>query len=129
MSHRALNPAAVHPPFSAYSHAVETKAGARWLSVSGQVGVGQDGKTAQGFPAQCEQAWKNLLAILREAGMGPGDIVKVNSFLTRPSDVADSRKIRERVLGTARPASTLLIVAGLASPDWMVEIEVLAAKA
>jgi len=115
------------PPFSNYSLAVEAPGNARWLHISGQVGVAQDGTTADGPEAQMEQAWRNILAILEEADMSAGDLVKVTVFLTRSEDTPLYRNVRDRMLQGAEPASTLLIVSGLASPDWLVEIEAVAA--
>jgi 2-iminobutanoate/2-iminopropanoate deaminase len=121
------NPKAVAPPFSRYSHGVEAPANARWLYVSGQVGVTPEGKVAEGAEAQIEQAWRNVLSVLETAGMGPRDLVKVTTFLIDRADLPKARAIRDRMLQSAEPASTLLFVAGLASPDWQVEIEAIAA--
>ena len=121
------NPATVAPPFSAYSHAVEVGSGARWLHVSGQVGVQPDGNVPDEPGAQMEQAWRNALAVVNAAGMGLEDVVKVTAYLTRPEDVGLFREVRDTLLDGAQPASTLVIVAGLAHPDWLVEIEVIAA--
>jgi 2-iminobutanoate/2-iminopropanoate deaminase len=124
---RLHNPDAVAPPFSRYSHGVEVPASARWLHVSGQVGVAPDGTVRQGAEAQIEQAWRNLLAILDSAGMGPRDLVKVTTFLTDRAHLQASREIRDRMLQGAEPSSTLLIVSGLARAEWLVEIEATAA--
>jgi len=121
------NPSTVAPPFSRYSHGVEAPAAARWLHVSGQVGVAPDGTVPQGAEAQIEQAWRNLLAILESAGMGPRDMIKVNTFLIDRAHLQASREVRERMLQGAEPASTLLIVSGLARAEWLVEIEAIAA--
>ena len=123
------NPKTVVAPFSRYSHAAEVPPNARWLYVSGQVGVGPDGQLAPSPEGQIEQAFRNVLAVLEDAGMGPRDIVKVNVFLTRPEDVPPYREIRDRLLQGAAPASTLLIVSGLAREEWLVEVEAVAAKA
>ena len=121
------NPGGIAPPFSRYAHGVEAPDRARWLHVSGQVGVTADGSLAEGPVAQMEQTWRNLLAVLESAGMGPQDLVKVTAYLTRHEDVAHYRDIRDRMLGGAETASTLVVVAGLAHPDWLVEIEAVAA--
>ncbi len=76
-----------------------------------------------------ETAFRNLLAILSSAGMGPHDLVKVTVFLTRPEDVGRYREVRDRMLAGATPASTLLVVAALADANWLVEIEAVAASA
>jgi 2-iminobutanoate/2-iminopropanoate deaminase len=126
---KPINPPTIAPPFSRYSQAVEVPAGLRWLHVSGQVGVRPDGTLEQGFTAQAERAWDNLLAILAAAGMGPADVVKANVYLTRGSDLAESRRIRDAKLAGAAPASTLAVVAALANPAWLFEVEAVAAKA
>lgn len=122
------NPARVAPPFSNYAHGVEVPADARWVYVSGQVGVRPDGATAEGPQAQMEQAFANIFAVLDAAGMDRSDLVKVTSLLTRREDIPIMREVRERLLGDALPASTLMIVAGLAQEDWLVEIEAVAAR-
>ena len=121
------NPKAVAPPFSRYSHGVEAPATARWLHVSGQVGVTPEGKVAQGAEAQIEQAWRNVLGVLAAAGMEARDLVKVTTYLVNRTDLATARATRDRMLQGAERASTLIFVAGLASPDWLVEIEAIAA--
>ena len=50
-------------------------------------------------------------------------------LLTRASDIAASRVVRDRMLGAVEPASTLMIVAGLAAPELLIEVEGVAARA
>src|SRR6266849_668575 len=126
---KPINPPTIAPPFSRYSQGIEAPAASRWLHVSGQVGVRPDGTVEQGFTAQAERAWDNLLTILATAGMGPADLVKVNVYLTRAGDLAESRRIRDAKLAGAAPASTLAVVAALASPNWLFEVEAVAARA
>src|SRR5262245_24172041 len=126
---RSINPPTVVKPFSRYSQAVEAPANCRWLYISGQVGVMPDGTTPKGFEAQARQCWANILAILAADGMGAADLVKATTSVTSADTVATSRKIREDALKDAQPASTFLVVAALAHPDWLVEIEAVAAKA
>lgn len=122
-----INPGGIAAPFSRYSHGVEAPHLSRWLHISGQVGVLPGGSMAEGPEAQMVQAWRNLFAILHGAGLAKQDLVKVTSFLTRPEDVQLFREVRERMLSGVAPASTMLIAAGLAQPDWLVEIEAIAA--
>jgi enamine deaminase RidA (YjgF/YER057c/UK114 family) len=125
--HKIHNPSSVAKPGS-YHHGVEVAANARWLYVSGQLGMTPDGKLREGTAAQAEQAWANILNILKAAGMGAEDLVKITTFITNPADVAVVRTAREKALGNVRAASTLLVVQGLASPEYRVEIEASAAK-
>jgi enamine deaminase RidA (YjgF/YER057c/UK114 family) len=125
---KSYNPSTVAPPFSRYSHGVEAPANARWLHISGQVGVKPDGRVAEGTEAQMEQAWRNIFAILDAAGMTKRDLVKVTAFLTvDAADIGLFRRVRDRMLEGAAPATTGIFVAGLANPDWLVEIEAVAA--
>lgn len=121
------NPTGIAPAFSHYSLGVEVPPDARWLSVSGQVGVAPDGVLAKGPEAQMECAWRNIFTILESAGMTQQDLVKVTAYLTRPEDTGLYRQVRDRLLDGAAPASTLIIVSGLADPAWLVEIEATAA--
>jgi len=126
---KRFNPKKIAPPNSpSYHHGIEVPPNARWLSVAGQVGKDPDGKVPPSFEAQCENVWDNILAVLAEAGMGPQDIVKVTTFLTRKEDIAASRTVRDKKLGNIAPTSTLLVIAGLAAPEFLVEIEATAAK-
>ena len=97
---------------------LEAPDNARWLYVSGQVGVTPEGKIAEGAEAQIEQAWRNVLSVLEAAGMAPRDLVKVTTFLVNRADLPTARAVRDRMLQGAEPASTLIFVAGLASPEW-----------
>ena len=120
-------PSSIAPPFSRYSHGVEAKDVSRWLLVSGQVGVDSGGRLAETAAGQMQQAWQNVFAVLASADMTPADLVKITAFITRRDDLATFRAVRDGLLGSAQPASSLVIVAGLADPDWLVEIEAVAA--
>ena len=115
-------------PFSNYSQAVEVPADTRTLHVSGQVGNTLDGNLPEDSVAQHEQAWQNVFAILEAAGMSKNDLVDVLAIVNNHDQVAIYREVRDRMLEGHQCASTML-VCGLASPDWKVEIAVKAARA
>lgn len=125
---KKLNPPSISAPLGAYSHGIEIPPGARVIHVSGQVGVRADGSVAEGIEAQLACAWQNILAILAASGMRAPDIVKVTTYLTRPEDFKVHPRIRAQYLGEARPAATALCVTALAAPEFLCEIEVIAAK-
>lgn len=122
------NPPGVAPPSSAYTHGVRADDATSWLHISGQIGTHADGTIAGDSAQQMDVCWQRIIAVLQHAGMGIGNIVKVTAYLTRPEDIGLYRQVRDRYLNGHLTASTLLIVSGLADPDWTVEIEAVAAK-
>lgn len=110
-----------------YSHAFEVPPNARVLYCAGQTGARSDGSIAADFRSQAEQAWRNVGAVLEAAGMSYADIVQVTHFLVNRADRDVYREVRAQFI-THEPPSTMLIVAGLAQPDYLVEVEVVAAK-
>jgi len=124
------NPTAVHKPLGKYCHTTLVPASARWLVVSGQVGIDKNGKLAAGIRKQAEQTFKNILACLRKNKMGKSDLVKTTTYLADSRFIDDYRLARSRIIGDAALfTSTLVIVDGLASPDILIEIEAWAANA
>ena len=125
-----LNPKSVHKPLGAYCHTVKIPRDADILVISGQVGLDPKGKLQDGIRKQAEQAFRNILGCLKEAGMRKQDLVKFTVFLTDPRQIEPYRAARKKVIGDATlPASTLLIIDGLAAPEMLIEIEAMAARA
>ncbi|MBD0273382.1 MAG: RidA family protein [Acetobacteraceae bacterium] len=121
------NPDGVFPPGSRYSHAALVEGAKRRLVVSGQVGLTPDGHLDHDGEAQIGQALANLGAILSAHGMGPRNVAKVTVFLTDRELVPLWREARDAFFAGHAPASTLLVVAGLADPRFQVEVEAEAA--
>jgi 2-iminobutanoate/2-iminopropanoate deaminase len=109
-----------------YSHGVETRPGVRMLHVSGQVGQTPEGVLPSDFRGQCRQALLNISAVLAAANMTLRDIVKMSFYLVRREDMDALVEVRKELLDGVRPAITTVFVAGLVSPDWLVEVEVIA---
>ena len=88
------------------------------------------GQVLDGIRKQAEQTFRNILACLRENGMRKNDLVKFNVYLTDSRHIEPYRAARKKFIGDVTlPTSTLLIIDGLASPDLLIEVEALAAKA
>ena len=112
-----------------YAHATRLERPKTLLAFSGQVGVGKDGTVPADFSGQCHVAMDHVEALLQAHMMDLNDILRVTYYLTRPADVPELTEIRQtRWHMSYPPAVTTLIVAGLVSPDWFIEIEVLAGK-
>ena len=116
------NPPAVRAP-TGYTHGMLLQGVERRLVISGQVGVAQDGTVPSTGEGQIAQAFANLRAVLEANGMAITNLVKTTVFLTDRSLLASFRAARDAVYGGHAPCSTLLFVAGLADPRFMVEIE------
>jgi enamine deaminase RidA (YjgF/YER057c/UK114 family) len=125
---RRLTPATIRPPFARYAHGVEVPAGARVVFVSGQLGVGPDDVAPEGAEAQARLCFANIAAILADAGMTLADVVRLNAYVTGREHLAGYMKARDDAVGDPPPASTLMVVSGFARPEFVVEIEAVAAR-
>ena len=127
--HKRHNPDTVVEAFGkGYSQAMEIDPNKRWLFTAGQVGVAPDGNTLDSIEGQVAQTWANVIALLNEGGMGIDDVVKITGYIVGKENFPAYAAGRKKALGEARPASTAIIVPALAMPEWLVEIEVIAAK-
>ncbi|TPI39760.1 RidA family protein [Mesorhizobium sp. B3-1-9] len=122
-----LAPKTIKPPFARYSHGVEIPAGKRLVLCSGQLGIGADDHVPEDAGAQAELCFKNIAAILSEAGLTLNDTVRINAFVTDRAYLQAYMDVRNRLFSDPAPASTLMIVSGFARPEFKVEVEVLAA--
>ncbi|SHM47418.1 RidA family protein [Roseibium suaedae] len=126
---RPLQPDTIRAPFARYSHGVEIPAGHRIVYTSGQLGITEDEVIPKGVEAQTRLCFKNIKAILESAGMDLGDIVRINAFVTDRMHMGGYMKTRDEFTKSPPPASTLMIVSGFTREEFVVEIEVIAAKA
>jgi enamine deaminase RidA (YjgF/YER057c/UK114 family) len=122
-----LAPKSIKPPFARYSHGVEIPAAKRLVLCSGQLGIGPDDHVPEDAGAQTELCFKNIAAILSEAGLALNDIVRINAFVSGREHLQAYMDVRNRLFSDPAPASTLMIVSGFARPEFKVEVEVLAA--
>jgi enamine deaminase RidA (YjgF/YER057c/UK114 family) len=125
---QALAPAGIVPPFARYSHGVEVTAGARLAFCSGQLGIAPDGSVPDDAGEQAELCFRNIEAVLAEAGMALSDIVRINAFVTDRAYLRPYMAVRDRLFAENPPASTLMIVSGFAREEFKVEVEAVAAR-
>lgn len=126
------NPADTAPLPGPISWGLDMPTPKRWLFVSGQVGEDASGKRGDGILQQAELTWTNVGAVLRAGGMTPQNIVRTGIYFTSAVEMtdtlkADLNKIRTGFLGDHRPVSTILFVPRLMNPDWLIEIDAIAA--
>ena len=123
------NPQDVHQPVGSYTHQIEIRGNERLLVISGQVGMREDGTIPEDPFEQIDLAFENIFRNLRAANMEVKDIIKLTYYLVGEIDTAKRREIVLSKLQGHQPCSTLLYVAGLASPAFHVEIEAWASRA
>ena len=87
------------------------------LYVSGQGGVNADGARPPDFSGEVAQAMRNVQSVLQAAGMGFGNVVWMNVYLTRTEDVAAMDEVYWKTIGEAPPARTVLVVAALPNAE------------
>ena len=117
-----INPPGLSTP-ATYSHIV--RAG-KTLYIAGQVGADAAGKIAgTGMVEQLEQVFKNIEIALKSQGADFSHVARITIYTTDvdAARAADAAAVRAKYLGANRPASTLVGVTRLASPEYKVEIE------
>jgi enamine deaminase RidA (YjgF/YER057c/UK114 family) len=124
---RPLVPASIHPPFSAYSHGAVVDGPARIVFCSGQLGISANGTIPPDCAGQARLCFENIRAVLQETGMDLGNIVRINTYVTGREHLADYMKVRNALFSDPLPASTLMVVSGFARPEFVVEVEAVAA--
>jgi enamine deaminase RidA (YjgF/YER057c/UK114 family) len=125
MQREKLNPPGVATPRGQYSHVVRVR---DTLYIAGQTAVDQEGTlVGKGdAEAQAEQCLRNIEAILEHFGGTLDNLVKTTTYITQWAFRPQLAAARERILPKPYPASTLVVVSGLASPDYLIEIEAIA---
>lgn len=128
---RRLNPPGLGSP-PGYAQVVEVRAG-RMIFIAGQTALDRDGRLVgrDDFQAQADQVFRNLAIALDAAGCTAGDLVKLTVFIRDMGNLATYRESRDRFFATvtprAAPAVTLVEVSKLYGPDFLIEIEAVAA--
>ena len=100
------------------------------IYVSGQIAFNPQGKLVGkgNMKAQTRQVFRNIKAVLAAAGAKMEHIIKINTYITDGSKFMDMLEARGDVFGNNLPASTAVVVAGLAFPGLLIEVEAIAVK-
>ena len=130
MKRETLSPETLHAPFSTYVHGIAVDESKRLIFSAGQVCGDKDGNIVGlgDFEAQGEQVMRNLADVLTEGGATFSDIIKVTIYVVGQEYAQPTRDLCARHWDQSNPpASTLIVCAGLANPDFLIEIEAIAA--
>jgi 2-iminobutanoate/2-iminopropanoate deaminase len=116
-----------HPKVPATTDLSQLVRAGPFLFLSGQIGVGSDGRlVGPAAGEQINQAFMNVGRLLQMVGASLKNVVKLTSYLTNADDKIALQRIRREFFTPPFPASTLLIVKQLASPDYLYEVDVVA---
>jgi 2-iminobutanoate/2-iminopropanoate deaminase len=124
MSHATVVTPAVFQSTAPYSQATIVQ-GTRWLQISGQVAQDADGQNVGigDVEVQVNQVLTNMKSLVEATGGTMADICRIVVYVLDRADLPKIMEARRRFFSAPYPATTALIVAGLANPDWRVEIE------
>jgi len=104
---------------------------AQWIFIGGQNGVTAEGKiVGNDIASQTEQSFRNVIAALTAADAGLSDVVKMTIYIVAGQSLRDGFAAAQKlgVIGATPPTISVLVVAGLANPDYLVEIDAVAVK-
>ena len=116
----------IYPASGDYVHAMEVRGAGRLLFVAGTMGLDPQGAAGKTLDEQLRLIWDNIRTILGSAGMTTDNIVRLTSYLRDGAYAEANAAARVAALGTRR-VPTSAIIAETLSPEWLVEIEVIAA--
>ena len=124
-----INPKTISKPFTNYAHVVTVEGAKKLVFCAGQVAADVDGKVLppDDFGAQTKMVMKNLKNALAAGDAKLSDVTKVTIYICNPHDVPKARSILFDYFGKHPPGSTLCILRGLANPNFLLEIEAIAA--
>jgi 2-iminobutanoate/2-iminopropanoate deaminase len=115
-------------PVANYKMATRQEGG-QLLYISGQVARDTDGNVVGkgDMRLQARQVFQNLRQVLQAAGGDFKDLMKITTYITNIEDFPALAEVRSEVFQGELPASTLIVVKGLFNPDFLIEIEGIAA--
>ncbi len=122
-----INPDSIAKPASHYNHGLFVPAGLGLLSLSGQLGERPDGSCSADAYEQSIQAWQNVLAILAQKNFGIENIIKVTSYIVGEDPIGAYVQAHKEIVVGHKPPWTLVVVKALGNPQYLVEVDVLAA--
>jgi enamine deaminase RidA (YjgF/YER057c/UK114 family) len=128
---KIFNPTTMGTPLGQFSHVTRVKA-SEFIFIAGQVGVFHNGDIAEGFEAQCAQAYENTRLALESCGANWANVVQFTTYLAHSQDIARFMNYRLREFPSlfqngCYPPNTLLIVDRLVKESLLFEVHTVAA--
>lgn len=123
MATKVIQPKSLSDPRPRYSQGI-LASGGKLLFVAGQTASDKDGNVVGkgDIEAQTHQVFKNLSAVLKEVGGSLDNLVMTTTYITDRQYREGYNRVRMQYYKKSQPTSTLVIVTGLANPDYLIEI-------
>jgi len=123
------NPVTLAKPFANYAHVVTAEGAKKLVFCAGQVAADGEGRVLppDDFEAQAKMVMENLTKALAAGGAKISDVTKITIYICNPHDVPKARELLQTYFKGHPPGSTLCILRGLANPNFLLEIEAIAA--
>ncbi len=123
MTRKDIQPKTLDDPRPRYTHAIQTTGG-KLLFISGQTASDKEGNVVGkgDIVAQTEQVFANLKTVLKAAGGTMDNLVSTTTFIVDRKYREGYNEVRLKQYKKKSPTSTLVIVTGLANPDYLIEI-------
>jgi enamine deaminase RidA (YjgF/YER057c/UK114 family) len=120
---KIIQPKSLNDPRPRYSQGILT-GGGDLLFIAGQTASDKDGNVVGkgDIEAQTHQIFKNLSAVLEEVGASLDNLVMTTTYITDRKYREGYNRVRTQYYKKSQPTSTLVIVTGLANPDYLIEI-------
>lgn len=127
-----FSPETLGTPLGQYSQISRVKAASEFVFIAGQVGAAKDGSIAEGFDAQCAQAFANTLTALQSVGADWSNVVQFTTYLVHSQDIPMFMEYRLREFPALFPSgkyppNTLLMIDRLVKEPLLVEVHTIAA--
>ena len=122
-----ITPPGIRAPFARYSYGVEIPPGHRILVCSGQLGISAADQVPPTIEEQTHLCFRNIGVVLEAAGFAFSDVVRINAFVVSREHLRGYMSVRDLYIADPPPASTLMIVSGFSRPEFLVEVEIIAA--
>ncbi|HTM07291.1 MAG TPA: RidA family protein [Verrucomicrobiae bacterium] len=123
MANKGIQPKSLNDPRPRYTHGILAEGG-KLLFIAGQTASDKEGNVVGkgDIEAQTHQVYKNLTAVLQEAGGSLDNLVMTTTFIVDRKYREGYNKVRMQYYKQHPPTSTLVIITGLAHPDYLIEI-------
>ena len=122
-----ITPPGIRAPFARYSYGVEIPPGHRILVCSGQLGISAADQVPPTIEEQTHLCFRNIGVVLEAAGFAFSDVVRISAFVVSREHLKGYMSVRDLYIADPPPASTLMIVSGFSRPEFLVEVEIIAA--